>query len=54
MGAPAAVGVDDDLTSSEASVCIRATSVKLTRRVNYDFSVLKHVLRDDLFDDLLC
>ena len=54
MSTPSTVGVDNDLTSSEASVCIRATSVKLTRRVNYDFSVLKHVLGDDLFDDLLC
>ena len=53
MGTPAAVSVDNNLATSEASVGSGTTAIELSGRVDDDLCALEHVLRDHLLDDLL-
>ena len=53
VGSPATVGVDDNLTASEAGVSSGTTNVELARGVNHDLSAIQHVLGDHGLDDLL-
>lgn len=52
MGSPASVSIDNNLATSETGVSGGTTDIKLARWVDHDDSVLAHVLRDHLVDNL--
>mgnify|MGYP003624095068 CR=1 FL=1 len=54
MGAPTAVGVDNDLTAGKTSITLRSTDDEETRGLNVvDGLVVEELSGDDLLDDLL-
>jgi hypothetical protein len=53
MRSPSSIGVDDNFSSGQTCICLRTTNIKFTRGIDNNFRILKHILWDNLFNDLL-